>query len=817
MVYYSSLGDAVSAWTDGSTLKLLADVGTDATITVPAGTHNLDLNGHGIKMTGSGSAVSVSSGATLNLYDGDAELEHKFTVSGSQPNGAGLATVDDGLTSGYKTFTGGYITGGNGSLAGGVGVDEGGTFNMYGGSIIGNQTSVHGGGVGVSGPGGKTAVFNMYGGSICYNSSAWGGGVNIFANAYINEGCSIHHNTATNGGGGIELESGGKLYMNGGSVTDNIVLSQNGGMWKGGGIHLPNGTECHFRGKVQIKNNYQETAGTKQNNLFIRQEVPGKAIIDAALTADALIGVGTNGAVPFVITTDYGKYHGASDLESYFISDNEEYKIRLNADGEACLTDANLSVEATDYEGDYDGNAHSITVSVPDGATVKYGETEGNFTLDENPSYTNAGTYTVYYEVSKAYYNSVSGSATVKINPIDASLTDAPLANNDLIFNGSEQELINEGAVSGGTLYYAIGDDYTVSPGEEEYKTQIPAATKVGSYFVWYKVKGDENHNDISPAYLKVTLAAEDWVTVSGVISDKDGAPIGNANVDLMQGNKVVDKIESDSEGRYYFTVPAGIYNIVVRAGEATIKNIVDVSENTDYDASAPVADNDSILDVVDSDKSIVVGGLDAETDAVRKSESIPDDKNVTVRMTVKAITEDATEGARAIDESAKDKNLEFYDLKVEKTVDSETSTLEETQNVMEFVIPCAYTSKKELSVYNYSGVGVQSLAESNSKESGTYRVDKNNGFVYVYLNRFSTIAMGYKPYFHVESSVSLGSFTGNVSVTLEKDGSGEKYELNNVSLENISFSGIPKGTYSMTVTWKDGAENTLTVPFTIK
>ena len=188
-------------------------------------------------------------------------------------------------------------------MAAGIYIDNGGTFNMYGGTIIGNQATLHGGGVGVSAPGGVSAVFNMVGGTICYNTSVWGGGINIFAKVYLSEGCLIHHNAATNGGGGIELENGGKLYMNGGSVTDNVVLSQNGGMWKGGGIHLPNGAECHIKGNVQVRNNYQETFGNVQNNFFVRKEVAGKVILDGALTSDASVGFGTNGSVPFIVTT----------------------------------------------------------------------------------------------------------------------------------------------------------------------------------------------------------------------------------------------------------------------------------------------------------------------------------------------------------------------------------------------------------------------------------------------------------------------------------------------------------------------------------
>ena len=76
-----------------------------------------------------------------------------------------------------------------------------------------------------------------------------------------------------------------------------------------------------------------------------------------------------------------------------------------------------MVVTATGYEGVYDGNAHGITVSVtsPTGTTIKYGTTSGSYTLNTNPTYTAVGEYTVYYQVTKANYNTVTGSKVVKI------------------------------------------------------------------------------------------------------------------------------------------------------------------------------------------------------------------------------------------------------------------------------------------------------------------------------------------------------------------------------------------------------------------
>ena len=1147
-----------------------ADVTISSTWNVPSGTVNLCLNGHGIKMTGSGSVINVRVGRTLNLYD-CGTAQHYITLDnyrGTAVSDTGTENISGGT--GTVKVTGGYITGGNAQDGAGVYVTGGGKFNMYGGTILGNLSSRHGGGVNVS-MSSDGSEFNMYGGCVCYNSAVWGGGINIFATARVSGESLIENNVASNGGGGIELESGGRLYMNGGTVTENRVLTQNGGMWKAGGVHVPNGTEYHLQGAVRVINNYEGASGTIQNNVFVRKEVPGKVILDGALAADASIGAGTNGAVPFTLTFAYKTYMGDADPSKYFTSDNADYTVILK-DGEAALEYPPVpDVSASGYTGDYDGAAHSIAVSVPTGATVQYGTKEGEYSLTENPSYTGAGTYNVYYKVTMDKHTPVEGSAVVTINQIDvtvtitgnsstanydgenhsvtgytasadtplynvkkdfifggtdsaarsnagttwmylsaqqfsntnknfatvtfnvtdgyitvnpidvtvtitghtasadydgkvhsvqgydfkadsplytkedvrfngtakaqrtdagltqmglsaaqfentnanfanvtfvvsdgyikitpiditvtiightdtadysgkahsvsgyevqiddpnyretdftfsgtaeaqrtdagtsvmgltpeqfkntnsnyatvafvvtdgyitvnpidvhvtitghkntakydgkahtvsgydavastnlydvskdiafsgkaeASQTDvgtatmglnagqfknvnanfktvsfsvtdgyqtvktvdavlkkAPQAKDRLVYTGSAQTLCVAGSVDGGTIYYAIGKDEKTVPASGQFKTSLPSAKEIGNYYIWYKVKGDKNHNSLAPEVFKITLADPTWVTISGKILKSNKTVLADAEVVLMSGNQVVDTIISCENGEYYFTVPAGVYNIVVNYGGKTITNIADVTGDTASDIVMPAANTDSVLNIVGSEKSIAVGGLEREAEWIRKQENIADDVNVTLSMTVKAIAESDTEGSKAITGFAKDKYIEFYDLSVEKTVGSVTTRMDTTHNVLEIAIPCSFTGKRDIEVFSCSGSDVVSFTRSDSKEAGTYYIDAQNGFIYIYATSFATIALAYQPYFSVKSMLSFGDFSGNVSVKLTKEGGAQTYELTDVSVDNISFKGVPRGTYSMTVTWTDGAENSLTIPFNIK
>ena len=74
----------------------------------------------------------------------------------------------------------------------------------------------------------------------------------------------------------------------------------------------------------------------------------------------------------------------------------------------------------------------------------------------------------------------------------------APTAYENLIYNGSAQALVNAGSTDFGTLLYSLDG--------ETYSEDIPTATSAGTHTVYYKVAGDNNHNDVFGS-LDVTIA----------------------------------------------------------------------------------------------------------------------------------------------------------------------------------------------------------------------------------------------------------------------------------------------------------------------
>ena len=124
------------------------------------------------------------------------------------------------------------------------------------------------------------------------------------------------------------------------------------------------------------------------------------------------------------------------------------------------------------------------------------------------PDNTTAGTYDIVPSGAGAGDNYsvsyVNGTLTISEKQ-PATVNKAPEAKT-LTYNGSAQELVTAGTATGGEMQYALG---TKDAATEEYTTSIPAKTDAGTYYVWYKVKGDDSYNDSEPDVIPVSIKEE--------------------------------------------------------------------------------------------------------------------------------------------------------------------------------------------------------------------------------------------------------------------------------------------------------------------
>ena len=168
--------------------------------------------------------------------------------------------------------------------------------------------------------------------------------------------------------------------------------------------------------------------------------------------------------------------------------------------GEASLSDVSVSSTSASYTGS------ALTPSVIANATTvdsspvtfTYSTTSGGV-YGALPTFTDAGTHTIYYKANAENHSETTGNFTFTINKVDPDYV-APTAIDGLVYTGSSQVLINAGSTSTGTLVYRLGET-------GEFSTTLPAATEAGTYTIYYKVLGDENHNDSEIQSLVVTVA----------------------------------------------------------------------------------------------------------------------------------------------------------------------------------------------------------------------------------------------------------------------------------------------------------------------
>ena len=135
----------------------------------------------------------------------------------------------------------------------------------------------------------------------------------------------------------------------------------------------------------------------------------------------------------------------------------------------------NMSVSASGYSGTYDQTAHGIGLNISNpangsGAVVRYGTSSGTYNLSSSPTYKNAGSYTVYYQVTAPNYNAYTGSARVAIakkNISDCTVRDITSAE---IYDGRAHT--PPVAVYDGRVCLTKETDYSVS-----YSSNVNAGT----------------------------------------------------------------------------------------------------------------------------------------------------------------------------------------------------------------------------------------------------------------------------------------------------------------------------------------------------
>lgn len=294
------------------------------------------------------------------------------------------------------------------------------------------------------------------------------------------------------------------------------------------------------------------------------------------------------------------------------------------------VTNATIGITVTKNQSyTYDNNPHGtgVTATTVNGqtATIKYGTTSGTYNLNAAPTYKNAGTYTVYYQVTANYHTTVTDSYTIVINKATGYAT---ATTSNKTYNGTAQTVASINTNSG-SYYFGFGSSSTSAPTSWGTVNTAAQATNAGTYYVWVKCAESTNYNAVSAKY------------VGAVTISKATPGFGVTGQTVVYHNTAYIKAYATVLGKIYYgtstssmTTPVTVsavgstsnYNTTVTSrtevGTTTIYayfvptdsanyNSVSSSGSTAYSASAKVTQGtDAEMDVVVTTSLTYTGSL---------------------------------------------------------------------------------------------------------------------------------------------------------------------------------------------------------------
>ena len=522
----------------------------------------LCLNGHTITGVAGKDTINVGSGRSFTMTD--CQGSGKITHGSSDAVGCGVKVI------GSFTMYSGSITGNQNYDGGGVRVEATVSFTMYGGSITGNSVSGSGGGVYVSAQDGTQGRFAMYGGSITSNNVSGfvgSGGVCVYGTMTVSGSVRITDNVNRGSKGDNGIYTGGtasnvRLIGRTTITIDSpltegsqigVTLYSNRVFTSGWSTNMSDkpfssyfiaddssSTVALEDGELKLSNPHTHswtyalsttatgsatiTATCKNCAENNNTDFHGGSVTIAAPEADALTYDGSPKAAVVTVSNDWPgasadniriTYKQGETTLPTAPTDAGTYTagITVGEGGGAVTASVEYTIKKADLAaGDftftsptdltYNGSAKTATVTT---AKTGVGTVTVTYFKEENQvaEPKEAGDYTVKLSVAASLNYNSSTDLTAEnwkftIAKAGSACT-APTPITALTYTGEAQPLINAGTTADGTMQYST--DGT------SYGTAIPAGENAGEYTVWYKVAGDSNHSDTTPASVSVTIA----------------------------------------------------------------------------------------------------------------------------------------------------------------------------------------------------------------------------------------------------------------------------------------------------------------------
>ena len=264
-----------------------------------------------------------------------------------------------------------------------------------------------------------------------------------------------------------------------------------------------------------------------------------------------------------------------------------------------------LTVSAADVTKTYDGTAYGVTaVASIGGATIKYKDADGNYTLDASPTKKNVGEKEVEFEASLYGYKTVTGKAKITITKRPVEITVA----NDEKYYGTEDPEFASATMSGQVAGELADVDLRVI------RTNA-SVNKVGTYKDVLTInsskkeleKANTNYTfTITPGTFKIKTNDQGALKVSAadVTQTYDGTAYGVAPRASIEGAAITYK---DANGNYTLKESPTRTD----AGETTVEFKASLEGYADAFGSATITINKRPVEIKAANASKTYGEVD--------------------------------------------------------------------------------------------------------------------------------------------------------------------------------------------------------------
>ena len=223
------------------------------------------------------------------------------------------------------------------------------------------------------------------------------------------------------------------------------------------------------------------------------------------------------------------------------------------------------TITADDVTTTYGATDAKVTATTDGGGEISYSSGSGNVVVDVDAqtgalTIKKAGTATVVVTAKEtATYMQASRRVTVTVQK--AQSVAATVTANNRGYDGTKKPLVTvTGEPIGGEMRYALGTDATTAP-TSGYTASLPRAIDPGTYYVWYMVRGDANHNDsdaacvtvkiLAPISAKVTFKVVDGAWDDGTTRSKTVTLTGHEGDVLKLAKKDIPAVGNKPDKHY--------------------------------------------------------------------------------------------------------------------------------------------------------------------------------------------------------------------------------------------------------------------------